>query len=70
LETGYASFEREAICQSLQDRFELRGARNFPLWFAEFLKIGPSRMVSRVRRKLRIAKKIRAHAELKNVDHL
>lgn len=44
-----------------------KALKNFPNWFKEFLHLGPSRMIMRVRRKIRIARKVRGRPDLKNM---
>jgi thioesterase domain-containing protein len=52
-----SGFKRRLILAS-------RVARNFPAWFMDFVQMGPSKMLLRIRRKLRLMRKVRGHAEL------
>jgi thioesterase domain-containing protein len=46
----------------------LKVIRNFPLWLGEFIQLGPSRILMRVRRKLRLANKIRRQSAAPNLE--
>ncbi len=46
----------------------LKVARNFPGWFGEFLKLGPERILLRIRRKLKLAQKIREYSKTENPE--
>lgn len=41
---------------------------NFPGWFGEFLKLGPERILMRVRRKIKLAQKIREYSRTENAE--
>ncbi len=41
-----------------------RIVRNFPAWIKEFIQLGPSKMWMRIRRKLRLAQKVRGQADI------
>ena len=45
-----------------------RMIRNFPYWLREFLQLGPSRMLMRIRRKLRIARKVKRQFDINNLE--
>ena len=42
--------------------------RNFPYWLKEFLKLGPSRIWKRVRRKMRLVRKARGRLHIGNLE--
>ena len=46
----------------------MKVARNFPGWFGEFLKLGPERILMRVRRKIKLAQKIREYSKTENPE--
>ncbi len=62
IEIPYGKFKTRLVVAS-----KLIG--NFPFWLKEFLHLGPSRMLMRFRRKLRVAQKVKAQPELNNLEH-
>ena len=46
----------------------MKVARNFPGWFGEFLKLGPERILMRVRRKIKLSQKIREYSKTENPE--
>jgi thioesterase domain-containing protein/acyl carrier protein len=47
-----------------------RALKNFPLWFKEFVQMGPSRMLLRIRRFLRLARKVKGRPQVRNLENL
>lgn len=43
-------------------------AKNFPHWLHEFLSLGPARMISRVQRKIRLARKVRGRHDIQDME--
>ncbi len=47
-----------------------KALKNFPYWFKEFTRMGPSRMLMRVRRKMRLAKKVGGQYDMRQMNQL
>ncbi len=62
IEVPYGKFKKRLI-------YTYKVLGNFPYWFKEFLQVGPSRMLTRFRRKWRSAQKVRREPELNNLEH-
>ena len=54
------------LSRSMTRAFKI--AKNFPHWLQEFLSLGPARMISRVQRKIRLARKVRGQHDIQDLE--